>query len=282
MKGYQLGLYEKAMPSLTWREKMLRAKEAGFDYLEISIDETDAKLSRLDWSREKRRELASLMEETGLPLRSMCLSGHRKYPLGSRDLQTRQQGMQIMKKAIRLAADLGLRTIQLAGYDVYYEESGEDTKQYFAENLRQAVEMAAAAGVGLGFETMETEFMNTVGKAMAYVQLINSPYLNVYPDIGNLTNAAMLYGTDVLEDLATGDGHVMAMHLKETVPGVFREVPFGTGYVDFESAIHKAWTMGVRRYVTELWYTGNENWEEEIFCAREMMGGILDRQGSGT
>ena len=28
-----------------------------------------------------------------------------------------------------------------------------------------------------------------------------------------------------------------AMHLKETVPGVFREVPFGTGHVDFQKAV---------------------------------------------
>ena len=48
MKAYTLGLYEKAMPSdLSWREKLTAAKQAGFDFLEISIDETDAKLSRL-------------------------------------------------------------------------------------------------------------------------------------------------------------------------------------------------------------------------------------------
>ena len=31
-----LGIYEKALPgSFTWREKMLAAKEAGFDFIEI-------------------------------------------------------------------------------------------------------------------------------------------------------------------------------------------------------------------------------------------------------
>ena len=42
MKGYTLGLYEKAMPgSLTWKEKLMAAKSAGYDFVEISIDETD-------------------------------------------------------------------------------------------------------------------------------------------------------------------------------------------------------------------------------------------------
>ena len=85
-RAYTLGLYEKAMPGdLNWKEKMLAAKEAGFDFIEISIDETDAKLARLDMSGEERLELVSLMRETGVPIRTMCLSGHRKYPLGSND-----------------------------------------------------------------------------------------------------------------------------------------------------------------------------------------------------
>ena len=43
-----------------------------------------------------------------------------------------------MTKAIRLARDLGIRTIQLAGYDVYYEEHDEGTRQRFAEGLAWA------------------------------------------------------------------------------------------------------------------------------------------------
>jgi Putative L-xylulose-5-phosphate 3-epimerase len=160
-----------------------------------------------------------LMSETGVPIRTMCLSGHRKYPLGSNDPETCARGMEIMEKAIRLAEDLGIRIIQLAGYDVYYEEGSEETRERFEENLKKAVEMAAKAGVMMGFETMETEFMNTVEKAMVYVNRVNSPYLNVYPDLGNVTNAAVTYGTDVEEDLETGRGHLAAMHLKETLPG---------------------------------------------------------------
>lgn len=279
MKGYQLGLYEKAMPGgLSWQEKLQCAGQAGFDYIEISIDETDQRLARLDWSAGERRHLVELMEKTGVPVRSMCLSGHRKYPLGSHDEATRQRGMEIMEKAIGLAEDLGIRTIQLAGYDVYYEDGDEVTRSYFVENLRKAAQLAAAAGVALGFETMETEFMNTVEKAMTYVTLVDSSYLSVYPDIGNITNAAKAYGTDVLADLEKGHGHLLAMHLKETVPGVFREVPFGTGHVDFEAAIAKAWSLGVRRYVTEMWYTGSESWKQDIALAGGMMSAILDRQ----
>lgn len=240
MKAYSIGLYEKAMPGkLSWTEKMLAAKKAGYDFIEISIDETDEKLKRLDMSKEERMGLVSLMQTLEMPIRTMCLSGHRKYPLGSNDPEIRQRSMEIMEKALQLADDLGVRIIQLAGYDVYYEQGNDETKKYFLNNLKKSSEMAAAKGILMGFETMETEFMNTVQKAMSYVKQVDSAYLNVYPDLGNITNAAVTYGKPVNNDLETGRGKLVAMHLKETVPGKFREIPFGTGHVDFENGIKK-------------------------------------------
>lgn len=279
MKEYALGLYEKAMPKeLSWKEKLTAAREAGYDFVEISIDETDEKLERLYMSAAERLELVRLMDEVGIPIRTMCLSGHRKYSLGSSDPELCRRGMDIMEKAIGLAEDLGIRIIQLAGYDVYYEESTEETRRRFEENLKKAVMMAAKAGVVMGFETMETEFMNTVKKAMHYVELADSCYLNIYPDSGNITNAAVSYGTDVQEDLKSGAGHLVAIHLKETVPGKFREIPYGTGHVNFEAIVHTSWELGVRRYVTEFWYTGNPDWKKDLYAAREMMGTLLDRE----
>lgn len=278
-KAYTLGLYEKSMPgTLSWKEKLEAALAGGFDFVEISIDETQEKLQRLDMTQAERMEMVNLMKIVGIPIRTMCLSGHRKYSLGSKDKDTRDYGLVMMQKAVRLADDLGIRIIQLAGYDVYYETSDEETKKYFCENLKIAADMAASAGIMLGFETMETEFMNTVEKSMDYVNLVASTYLNVYPDLGNITNAAKTYGTNVEEDLKKGKGHLAALHLKETKPGVFREVPYGDGHVDFEGAIKTAWELGVRKYVTEFWYTGNPGWREDLKAANKMMAAILDKQ----
>ncbi|MCD3244659.1 TIM barrel protein [Clostridium botulinum C] len=151
-----------------------------------------------------------------------------------------------------------------AGYDVYYEQSTTETKKNFLINLKKSVEMASNSGVILAFETMETEFMNTVEKAMTYVKKVNSPYLQVYPDCGNITNAAMLYKKDVLQDIIKGRGHIVSVHLKETIPGKFREINFGEGYVNFEKIIKESLKLGVRRFVAEFWYTGQNNWKQII------------------
>ena len=272
MANYLLGLYEKSMPgTLTWAEKLQAAKNAGFDYVEMSIDETDEKLARLDLPQSGWDEIAAAVRAVGVPFGSICLSGHRKYPFGCPDPEKQKRSLDIMQKAVNLAAYLGIRTIQLAGYDVYYEEGNEKTRADFLTNLKKATLMAAKAGVQLGFETMETPFMDNVQKSMAYVNKVNSPYLGVYPDSGNITNAALIYGDDVEKDLLSGAGHIVAVHLKETVPGKYREIPYGTGHVDFDKIIKTSWEIGVRRFVTEFWYLKGTDWVEELRKANDFM-----------
>ena len=64
--NHLLGLYEKALPpELTWEERLRAVTELGFDYLEISIDEKDERLARLDWTQTERGVLHRAMRETG-------------------------------------------------------------------------------------------------------------------------------------------------------------------------------------------------------------------------
>ena len=279
MKEYEIGLYEKAIrSSLSWREKLICARECGYDYLEMCIDATEERIGRIHMSSKERLELLELMYETKLPIRSMSVSALTKYALGDPDEAIRGRGMDILEGSIRLAADLGIRTVMIPGYDIYFGESTLQTKHLFLENIRLAAKMAEKEGVLLGFETMENDFMNTIEKAMKYVKLVDSSYLKVYPDAGNITNAGVKLQQDVCEDMLLGKGNLIALHLKETRPGVFREVPFLTGHVDFEAIIQTAWSMGVRRYVTELWDVGQDSWKEDILFANQSMRQLLDKQ----
>lgn len=273
---YTLGLYEKAMPDdVPLEQKLAAARKAGYDFLELSIDESDARLARLEWTASQREAMCRAMAKAGLQMDTMCLSAHRKYPLGSIDDKTAARSLVILEQAVILAKELGIRLIQLAGYDVYYEPSTAQTRSRFSDNLKKGVEIAAAAGVVLGFETMETPFMNTVSKAMWYVEEVCSPYLQVYPDVGNLTNGC----EDVKADIAAGSGHIVAAHLKETQPGKFRDLRYGEGHVDFPGVIAALWRQGVRKYNAEFWYRPGEDWETAIRTANRQLRCWLDRGG---
>ena len=277
MKKYEIGLYEKAIRNtLTWKEKLQCVKECGYDYLEISIDATEEKINRIYMDTEEKREIMEAIFDTGIPIGSMSVSALTKYALGDPDQAVRDRGMEIAEKSIQLASALGVRTVMIPGYDIYYGESTIETKRYFLENIRKIAEIAEREGILVGFETMENNFMNTTGKAVQYVNMVDSAYLKIYPDAGNITNAAVANRHDVCEDLSLGKGKLIALHLKETKPDVYREVPFLTGHVEFERIINMAWKLGVRRYVTELWDVGQPQWKEDICFANRSMKRLLN------
>lgn len=279
MDKYKIGLYEKAMKNtLSWKEKLQCAKECGYDYLEISIDATDEKINRIFMDKEEQKEIMEAVFETEIPIGSMSVSALTKYALGDPSETVREKAMQIAGKSIELASVLGVRTVMIPGYDIYYGESTVETKRFFLENVKKIAEIAEEEGILVGFETMENNFMNTTGKAVQYVNMVDSAYLKIYPDAGNITNAAVANKHDVCEDLSLGKGKLIALHLKETKPGIFREVPFLTGHVEFERIIDTAWELGVRRYVTELWDVGQPTWKEDICFANQSMRAILDRK----
>lgn len=233
-----IGIYEKATPkNFTWRERLAFAKELGFDFVEMSVDESDSRLARLDWTKKERLDIVQAIYETGIRIPSICFSGHRRYPLGSNDPKTEATSLEMMKKCIELAQDLGVRTIQLAGYDVYYEEKSPETRARFIKNLRKACDWAEEAQVILAIEIMDDPFINSIEKYLAVEKEIDSPYLFVYPDTGNVS----AWHNDLWSEFYNGHKSIAALHLKDTYAvtenskGQFRDVPFGDGCVDWEA-----------------------------------------------
>ena len=118
---HQLGLYEKSMPAeLTLAERLAAVRNAGFDHLDMSVDETEERQARLAWSAAERAEVRRAVEATGTPISTLCLSGHRRWPLGSHDPAKRERAGRMFHDAVDLACYLGVRIVQLAGYDVWY------------------------------------------------------------------------------------------------------------------------------------------------------------------
>lgn len=268
-----LGIYEKALPAgLGWQGLLASARRAGYEYVEMSIDESDARLSRLLWSRQEKSDFRRAVDEAGVPVRSICLSGHRRFPFGSADAQVRERAREIMRGAIDLAVETGIRCIQLAGYDVYYEPSTAASLARFQEALAWAVGLAAEAQVLLATETMDTPLLGSIRKWLPYARSIPSPWFQVYPDLGNLS----AWGTNVPEELALAAGRIVAVHLKDTLapgpgnPGRFRGVPFGSGCVDFVAAFRALATLGYRGcFLVEMWAGSSPDPVADCAAARE-------------
>lgn len=280
-----LGIYEKAMPvSLSIPEKLKYAKQLGFNFIEMSIDESDQRLARLTWSKDNIHKINETQLYEDIYVQSICLSGHRRYPLGSSDENIRNKALEIMFQAIDLAQKIGVRVIQLAGYDVYYETKSQLTAQNFKESLNVALDYAAKKQVILALEIMDDTFLNSISKYIELKEAVsNHPYLKVYPDVGNLSAWPR---NNVPNELAKGINDTVAIHLKDTLPvtadfkGKFKDVPFGEGEVDFVEVFQTLQRLKYNGpFLIEMWSENLTDPKEVILNAKTFIEKAIVKSG---
>jgi hexulose-6-phosphate isomerase len=125
--------------------------------------------------------------------------------------------------------------------------------------------MARKYQVMLSFEIMDTPYFNSIDTFMAMKREFSSCWTSVYPDVGNLS----AWGNDLAQQLQRGIDWITAIHLKDTIavrddkPGVFKEIPFGEGCVDFQLVFKTLDTLDYRGpFLIEMW-TGKETYPEQ-------------------
>ncbi|WP_137601706.1 L-ribulose-5-phosphate 3-epimerase [Paucilactobacillus nenjiangensis] len=280
----KIGVNEKSLPfELSWFDKLNCAKSCGYSFIELSIDETEDRISRLDWTKGQRLSLVEDVINTGVPIDTMMLSALRKFPLGSANAEIYDKSYEICQKAIILAKDLGIRNIQIAGYDEYYAAKSLLTRENFIENLRRVVNFASENQVMIAIETMDDKFINSIAKIREIKQEISSPWLQAYPDLGNISawpeNIPSL-------DLAEGLENIVSVHVKDTLsvtstsPGKFKNVPFGEGDVEFFGLFKTLKRIGYSGTLTvEMWSEKNDNAVDLMIKAHTFVTELLSKAG---
>ena len=268
---YTFGIYEKALQADSWEKMFSDAANSGYTYFELSIDETDRRIERLDWDLGKRLEVLQTAKNQNIEIFSANLSGQRRFPMGSADKVVEEKSMIMLEKGINLCVDMGIRVLLLSGFDVYYETSTTETKKRYVENLFRGSKLAERSGVMLGIEPVEGNIMS-VKQAVEIVNQVQSPWLQVYPDVANL--AAM--GFNPVEELAAGSGHSIGLHIRDAKEGTSYNIPIGTGIVDFKGVFEQ---LKKNAYggpiIIELWNEDNPDYLSIIQNEREYLEKIL-------
>ncbi len=135
-----------------------------------------------------------------------------------------------MRRAIDFAVFTGVRIVQVAGYDVFYEPHAPDTIRRYIEGLHQATEWAGQAGVMLALENVDVPISASLQAGMELVVEMASPWFQMYADMANVAAT----GFDPCAELALCAGHLVAVHVKDGRLNVLRGVPFGGGIVPFD------------------------------------------------
>ncbi|MCX6031038.1 MAG: L-ribulose-5-phosphate 3-epimerase [Chloroflexi bacterium] len=246
-----IGLYEKALPAeWSWPRRLAATAEAGYDFAEISIDETDERLGRLDWGPKERGALRRAIENSGVRILTMCLSALRTFPLGSHTPGLRLHSLTILRKAIAFAADVGLGIVQVPGYDAFYEPQDADTASLLLDGLRQGAEWASENCLMLGLENVDVPISESIHATMRLVDAVRSPWVQIYPDMANVAAA----GFHPPDELRLAKDHIVAVHVKDGLPHTIRGVPYGEGIVPFAATFAALRESAFRGpLIVEMW-----------------------------
>ncbi len=268
LRDLPFGLYEKSICThWSWEDKFALTKDAGYDYLEIAIDATPQKLARLT-DKQEMLKIRRACEKADMNLYTFAFTANRFFPLGSEDREVRQKGISLLKSAMDFGVQVGARIIQFASYDEYEKPRNAITEHNFMASLEECVNYAAIKGVILALETMDSDFMDTAKKAMKYVRALDTCYLALDFDPGNITGM----GNNPITDLAFGAGHIAEVEFKDVVLGDVRNTFFGEGIVDFDGffkALHAIGYQGI--LAAEMWAEDKEENHHKIFKAHDFL-----------
>lgn len=274
--NYLLGVYEKALPnSLSLDENLYIAKNYGFDFIEVCLDENEARMQRIYWNDKRIERLLKISDHLEMSFETVSLSYIRKMPLGILDDSINTKALEIIDQALQFTRKIGARILLINGYDVYNEPSSQETLQRFVTNLKQVATLGKKHGIIIGLENAEMEMADSITKVKRFIDKINSPFLKIYADIGNSTNAYDGKINNILEDIKTGNNDIVAVHLKDNRPNEFRHVLFGEGRVDFDACLEVLKGYSVDTYVAELFES--QNWEENLTYTKQFLENKLNK-----
>jgi hexulose-6-phosphate isomerase len=166
------------------------AKAAGFDGVEVALDETGE--VGLDLEKSGAERIREMAAKAGIELYSVATGLYWKYSLTSADPAARSKAKSIVKKQLEIASWLGCDTIlvvpgavgvdfvpgcEIVPYDAAYERAAAaiDETKGFAEQL----------GVDLGVENVWNKFLLSPLEMRDFIDRAGSARVGAYFDVGN-------------------------------------------------------------------------------------------------
>ena len=177
-------------PKLDLRGCMRRAKEAGFEGVELAVAETGE--LTLNSTRQDLERIVEMAKDVGIELSSLATGLLWDYSLTSCDGKTREKAKDIVRRMLELAFYLGVDTILVipGTVDVFFKPDAEVVPYDLAyerslEALKECVSTAERYKVSIGIENVWNKFLLSPLELRDFIDKIGSPYLGAYFDVGN-------------------------------------------------------------------------------------------------
>lgn len=229
-------------------ERFALARDLGFHGLEVRPAD-DIVLAR------QMREVA---QKTGIVLHSVMYGGWHA-PLSSPDKSTAEKGADDVRNALKFAKEVGADGVLLVpavvNEHVRYVEAYERSQRYLKQLAKQAEELR----VRILVENVWNNFLLSPLEFARYIDEINSPWVQVYFDVGNV----LVFGWP--EDwIRTLGKRIKKVHLKDFKKGPRQFVNLREGDVNWREVLKALREVGYTGYLTAELRGGDEEYLRDM------------------
>ena len=181
-KGICSIIFSKEMPRA---ECFAQAKSAGFDAIELAIGSD----LPLDITHDDARRLADAAHKAGIQIATLWVSEPlHQNPLNSPDAAVRARGVDAIRKAIAIAADLSCGALLLyavrLGNGARLEVGSQDTWDRHTSELAKVVPDAERAKVLLDPENVWNKFILSPLEMRAFVDQFDNQWVGAHSTPG--------------------------------------------------------------------------------------------------
>lgn len=180
-----------SFPAQSLKDSFMLAKDAGFEGVEVALDESEGELTLASTEKEIK-EIKKQAEDAGIELYSVASGLYWNYWLSSEDEAERQKAQDIVKKQLEAASILGCQSILVIPGAVNAEFAApgrvvdyETTYNNSLESICKVKEYAEQYKVEIGLENVWNKFLLSPVEMREFIDKVGSDYVGSYLDIGN-------------------------------------------------------------------------------------------------
>jgi len=268
----------------TIAECIALAKKAGFDGIELALNETGE--LGLQATEKEIQEVKNRLEDAQLDIAGFATGLYWDYSMTSEDAAQRAKAIDVCKKQLETAAQLGVDAIlvipgavcadfipgkEIVDYEVAYNRA--------KEAIASLVPYAKSAGVAIGIENVWNKMFLSPLELRSFIDEIGSDYVGSYLDVGNVLHSG--YPEHWIKIL----GHrIKKVHFKDyrrEAGGLHGFVDLLAGDVDYPAVVEALKAIGYNNYVTAEMIPAYKHYTDQIiFNTSSSMDAILGRTGN--
>lgn len=277
-KGINIWSFKEGTPI---GECIRLAKQAGFDGIELSLNETGE--LGLQTSDKEIRSIQAQLADAGLGIAGLATGLYWSYSMTSSTADVRTKAIDICKKQLEVASALGVDAIlvipgavgvdfipgaEVVDYDRAYERA--------LEAIAELVPFAASAGVSIAIENVWNKFLLSPLEMRSFIDEFRSPFVGSYFDVGNV-----LYSGYPEHWIRILSHRIKKVHFKDyrrQAGGLHGFVDLLAGDVKYPAVMKELTLIGYNNYVTAEMIPPYVNYSEQIiFNTSSSMDAILGR-----